>query len=81
MLDMCWVADCNSSAKTHGLCKRHYMKFYDNGGTRPAGQNAGLTAEQRAEIARRVRKFENPRSLAKEYGVTLRTIKDIMARQ
>jgi hypothetical protein len=58
------------------LCMTHFARRYNNQDPAKLGTlgKKQLTDEQRAEIDRRYRNFENPLKLAKEFNVTKQTI-------
>lgn len=61
-------------------CAAHvrYYKTFER--KKPDGGVVKTTAEQEAEIVRRLRRFERPDTLAREYGVSVQTIRNISRR-
>lgn len=70
---LCGYAGCTDRPyRSKGMCLAHFnLTSYNTGA---GGKAWSLTEAQRADIARRVRRFENPLALAKEYGVDRRTV-------
>jgi hypothetical protein len=94
MRRICAWPGCAEPAATHrrtndgsqdlAYCDRHlrlgYGATHGNGSHRQ-GSRRLLSPEQEAEIARRIRRFESPKALAREFGVTTSTIRAIVARR
>lgn len=63
------------------LCAYHRTERVGGHSDRPkAGRTRALTPEQEVEVRRRMRAFESPKKLAKEFGVTAQHIRAIMKR-
>lgn len=60
------------------LCTEHQNLRQNNTGH--GGPRSRLTSTQRADIAARVRRFEDPLAIAKEYGIDRRTVLSAVAR-
>ena len=70
---ICAWPDCETIVNHGPLCGVHLGQRYGNNGV--GRRKPYLTTDQRADIAKRLRRFENPLALAREYGVTISTIR------
>jgi DNA invertase Pin-like site-specific DNA recombinase len=80
--DLCaWLGCGEKKAKKDALCVRH--SSIRRGQALPEGEkrrSKNLTPEQDAEVARRLRLFESPKTIAKDYGVTTSAVHRAAAR-
>lgn len=77
----CRVDGCERKAKSGGLCKMHYERVQSTGSTERKTTKSRLTDAQRDEIRRRMRRFEDPKAIAREMGCSTRTVRDVMKRK
>lgn len=74
------MAECASTPKVKGLCMMHYTRLRVHGDVTTVKQRGGVgvSDEIRDEIARAVRRFESPLSVAKRLGVSPGTVSRVM---
>ncbi|GEM_PF-4306667 len=77
---ICQVDGCDRKHYARGWCQKHYVNWHATGnplgnGNRP-GPTSSLTADQVAEVRRRVRqRFEAPHQVAVDMGCTVVTVR------
>ena len=75
---LCRYDGCESlNLYVQGFCQKHYRllsKRKESGGVGRRPQGAVLSEEVRADIVRRMRRFESPSSIAKDLGINVKTV-------
>lgn len=77
----CLVDGCEKSVRHgHRLCEMHKARLYRHGSTGTASEPGGitkLTAEQCADIRRRLSKFHKPVDIARDFRVSMNTVRKV----
>lgn len=84
-VEKCKSEDCDAKLPQNprwGYCRHCLWKirYYINSENArpPAGRNCYFTAAEADVVRKRLRRFEDPKRLAREYGVTVRTINAVL---
>lgn len=80
---ICRRGKCGRKAETRGYCKGCYWTIYNrpDRSASPESRSGGgnkLTAEQKADVVKRSRRFESPLAIAKFYGVSRTTVMRVL---
>jgi len=73
----CAVAGC-ANRTGRKLCSKHQARLYEHGDVNEVGgRRHPITDEERAEVMRRLRRFESPKQIARDMGVPVSRIRTI----